>query len=172
MQYLWVLMRLSRVTKEVDELMFKYIIGKTNYNYTRFICPCCGYPTLDSYAEYDICIMCDWEDDGQNDEDVDVVKGGPNGSYSLAEARINFTKYLCMYEPDRDMRCTGGDTSEEKEIKEKLKIAYSKVGDYLNLKHYKKEYKKVLRLEKALGDITRKKADDYSNSIGKGTDVR
>jgi hypothetical protein len=45
-----------------------------NYNYSRFICPCCGCPALDSNAEYDICIMCNWEDDGKSDEDADIVE--------------------------------------------------------------------------------------------------
>lgn len=137
----------------------------TNYKHKRFICPCCGYPTLDSYASYDICLMCNWEDDGQNDEDADVVSGGPNGPYSLTEARINFTKYLCMYKPNKDMRVTGGDTSQQKAIKEKLKIAYNKIEDYSNLEQYKNEYEEVLRLEEELCKITSKRINDYSNSI-------
>src|ERR1700736_2803504 len=33
-------------------------------NGTRATCPCCGYPMLDGRAGYDICPLCDWEDDG------------------------------------------------------------------------------------------------------------
>ena len=57
------------------------------------ICPCCGYRTLDERGGYDICPVCYWEDDGQDDEDADVVKGGPNGDLSLTQARQNFKKY-------------------------------------------------------------------------------
>jgi hypothetical protein len=42
----------------------------------RFICPCCGYPTIDEKASYDICILCYWEDDGQDDLDADLIRGG------------------------------------------------------------------------------------------------
>src|SRR5579863_7304160 len=34
---------------------------------TEFIvCPCCGYPTLTDRDAYEICCLCNWEDDGQN----------------------------------------------------------------------------------------------------------
>jgi len=60
-------------------------------------CPCCGYPTLTERRAYEICPICDWEDDGQDDPHADVIRGGPNGKYSLSEARSNFEKYLTMY---------------------------------------------------------------------------
>ncbi|WP_436772216.1 CPCC family cysteine-rich protein [Yinghuangia sp. YIM S09857] len=53
-------------------------------------CPCCANLTLDSRGEFEICSVCFWEDDGQDDHDADVVRGGPNGSLSLTEARRNF----------------------------------------------------------------------------------
>jgi len=34
--------------------------------------------------------VCWWEDDGQDDEDADVVRGGPNGELSLEAARHNY----------------------------------------------------------------------------------
>ncbi len=56
-------------------------------------CPCCGYKTLNERGGYDICPVCFWEDDGQDDHDADVVRGGPNGSISLTEARANYQKF-------------------------------------------------------------------------------
>ncbi len=53
-------------------------------------CPCCGYKTLHERNGFEICPVCFWEDDGQDDHDADEVHGGPNGSLSLAEARKNF----------------------------------------------------------------------------------
>lgn len=29
----------------------------------KYQCPCCGYKTLDSRGEYDICSVCFWEDE-------------------------------------------------------------------------------------------------------------
>ena len=63
----------------------------------RFECPCCGYPTLDERRAYEICVLCNCEDGGQDDPYADEVWGGPNADYSLAEARINFKKYYIMY---------------------------------------------------------------------------
>jgi len=34
-----------------------------------------------------------WEDDGQDDHDADEVRGGPNGSLSLTQARANYVRY-------------------------------------------------------------------------------
>jgi hypothetical protein len=53
-------------------------------------CPCCRFVTLPERGGYDICPVCFWEDDGQNDHDADVVRGGPNYSLSLTQARKNF----------------------------------------------------------------------------------
>jgi hypothetical protein len=64
-----------------------------------FCCPCCYLPTLKSRQDFNICILCDWEDDGQDDHNADKVLGGPNRDYSLTEARQNFQQYFTMYRP-------------------------------------------------------------------------
>lgn len=53
-------------------------------------CPCCGYATLSERSGYEICQVCFWEDDGQDDADAGDVRGGPNGSSSLDDARRHF----------------------------------------------------------------------------------
>jgi hypothetical protein len=55
-----------------------------------YACPCCRAKTLSERGAYDICQVCFWEDDGQDDHDADEVRGGPNGRLSLTEARQNF----------------------------------------------------------------------------------
>jgi hypothetical protein len=42
---------------------------------------------------YEICPVCYWEDDGQDDADADEVLGGPNGSLSLTAARQNYAAF-------------------------------------------------------------------------------
>jgi hypothetical protein len=37
---------------------------------------------------------------GQDDESSSEVQGGPNGVYSLDQARKNFKEYVTMYSPD------------------------------------------------------------------------
>src|SRR6056297_1967205 len=53
-------------------------------------CPCCGFGTLNERGGWDICRICWWEDDGQDNDNANDVCGGPNGKLSLTRARINF----------------------------------------------------------------------------------
>ncbi len=55
-----------------------------------YACPCCGERTIPERGAFDMCSTCGWEDDGQDDHDADEVRGGPNGTLSLTEARIAF----------------------------------------------------------------------------------
>lgn len=61
-------------------------------------CPCCGFLTLEERGGYEICEVCNWEDDGQDDSNANVVFGGPNGALSLAEARRNFKENTLLQE--------------------------------------------------------------------------
>ncbi|WP_430542623.1 CPCC family cysteine-rich protein [Xanthomonas sacchari] len=56
-------------------------------------CPCCGYKTLSERGAFEICAVCFWEDDGQDDDDADEVLGSPNGSLSLTQARVNYQQF-------------------------------------------------------------------------------
>lgn len=57
-------------------------------------CPACGYPTLPERDAFEICEICFWQDDGQDDVDADEVKGGPNSNYSLTSYRTEVLNYL------------------------------------------------------------------------------
>lgn len=63
-------------------------------------CPCCGQRTIGERGSYEICPVCWWEDDGQDDDRADKVYGGPNGGVSLTEARRNFLSYG-IFDPTR-----------------------------------------------------------------------
>ncbi len=65
-------------------------ITKLRIDGVTYACPCCGYLTLSERGGDDICPVCFWEDDGQDDHDADTVRGGPNDRLSLTEARKNF----------------------------------------------------------------------------------
>jgi len=56
-------------------------------------CPCCEYKTIGDRGGFEICPICFWEDDGQDDADADEVRGGPNELMSLTEARQNFRRF-------------------------------------------------------------------------------
>jgi hypothetical protein len=80
---------------------FEWYVDRVSHhsvNMTRreegpYHCPCCGSRTLDERGGYDICPVCFWEDDGQDDHDADLVRGGPNGGLSLSEARANYRSF-------------------------------------------------------------------------------
>jgi len=55
-------------------------------------CPCCRNRTLHERGGDEICQVCYWQDDGQDDHDADVVRGGPNRLLSLVEARLNYQR--------------------------------------------------------------------------------
>ena len=80
-------------------------------------CPCCYFDTLQKRVAFETCYLCRWEDDGQNDFDAEKIRGGPNGDYSLLEARENFTQYLTMFRLG-----DSGNTQTEIEINAKRKI--------------------------------------------------
>ncbi|HLJ26475.1 MAG TPA: CPCC family cysteine-rich protein [Candidatus Angelobacter sp.] len=58
-----------------------------------YLCPCCRFKTLHQRGGYEICQVCFWEDDGQDDHDADEARGGPNDKLSLTEARRNFQQF-------------------------------------------------------------------------------
>jgi len=65
------------------------VLGPENGPYR---CPCCHHLTLDERGGYDICPVCFWEDDGQDDQDADAIRGGPNPG-SLTQARMNYLRF-------------------------------------------------------------------------------
>ncbi|WP_449063638.1 CPCC family cysteine-rich protein [Planomonospora algeriensis] len=56
-------------------------------------CPCCGFRTLNERGMYEICPVCFWEDDGQDEHDADEIRGGPNRGLSLTQGRRNFAAF-------------------------------------------------------------------------------
>jgi uncharacterized Zn finger protein (UPF0148 family) len=88
--------------KKVDDIKFieTYRTRRTNFNnfinannLQIFTCPGCGYPTLEERGGYEICQVCNWEDNGQDDKDENEKLGGPN-RISLTENRILIGKAL------------------------------------------------------------------------------
>src|SRR6478735_6352156 len=63
-------------------------------------CPCCAYKTLRERGTFQVCAVCYWEDDGQDDFDADVMRGGPNGDLSLTQGRANYMAFGASREED------------------------------------------------------------------------
>ena len=75
----------------VDKLAHESILAPPRDG-VLYRCPCCHCRTLQERGAYVICPVCFWEDDGQDDDDADTVRGGPNSSLSLTIARENYIK--------------------------------------------------------------------------------
>jgi hypothetical protein len=67
-------------------------------------CACCGRRTLGELSAYDICTVCWWEDDGQDNDRADVVMGGPNALLSLTQARVNYLRHGISDGKPNDLR--------------------------------------------------------------------
>ena len=63
-------------------------------------CPCCRHKTLRERGAFEICAVCFWEDDGQDDHDADEVLGGPNGGLSLTQGRTNYQQFAASRKQD------------------------------------------------------------------------
>ena len=71
----------------------KVSISREHEAVPTYRCPCCRSLTLHGRGGFEMCPVCWWEDDGQDDHDAPVVRGGPNGRISLAEARENYRRF-------------------------------------------------------------------------------
>ena len=136
----------------------------------RSFCPCCGYPTLSKridpqMPEWDICVLCNWEDDGQDDSFADVVRGGPNGIYSLTQARENFKKYLVMYYPDNDPRIMPGNWPGELKAKKLLAKCFEELRATDDEPTKQSLWQEVLKLEDKLDNIISEKIREYEARI-------
>lgn len=91
----------SKITNE-DKLILSHFFKRRKIfdDYLKaneiklFTCPSCGYPTLNERGGYEICTICDWEDDNQDNETADEIWGGPNSNLSLTESRLQIGHVL------------------------------------------------------------------------------
>lgn len=58
----------------------------------KYVCPCCGALSLDDENAWEICEICDWEDDPLQHKKPDL-RGGAN-VMSLNEAKKNFKENI------------------------------------------------------------------------------
>lgn len=116
----------------------------------RFSCPCCGYPTLAGRGTDEICEICWWEDDGQDDDQADEVAGGPNAGYSLNDARENFQQYLVMFPPEKDRRIGGPDSEAALGLKVKLIQAFESMMGEPAPEQMNSLWEQVRAMERAL----------------------
>ncbi len=65
-------------------------VSKPPEKQKTYRCPCCKFKTLYGRGQDEICPVCFWHDDGQDEDEADKVWGGPNRSLSLRQAQANY----------------------------------------------------------------------------------
>ncbi len=70
--------------------------SKNNMQEEKLLCPCCKSFQLDEVGGYEICPVCNWEDDPVQRKDPDFA-GGAN-KVSLNQARKDFLKKVTNHE--------------------------------------------------------------------------
>jgi predicted N-formylglutamate amidohydrolase len=78
--------RLAEIFGEIEA----ELRGQRMLQLKAFRCPCCKFKTLCGQGQDEICPVCFWHDDGQDEANAQLVLGGPNGLLSLRQAQINF----------------------------------------------------------------------------------
>lgn len=125
----------------------------------KYQCPCCGYRTFSSRYNFDTCYLCWWEDDSLGDKFPDEIIGGPNGDYSLNEARVNFKNNLIMFrKTDRRYKKLRNEKIDE--IKRQIMVLldkYEEINDeiekgnlIIKINTYKNNLKEELKRHKDL----------------------
>lgn len=123
---------------------------------SRSTCPCCGYPTLQRRIEYEICQICWWEDDGQDDADAEE-KGGANDEISLNQARSNFSEYMISFNSDDErFKRIGKQTLEKREQLILLYEQIKKIVNDINIYKCPDNYSKVKKILKQIRNILKK----------------
>jgi len=76
----------------------------------EYPCPCCGYLVfLEPPGSYDICPVCDWEDDALQLEFATTLAGGANRS-TLTQSQENFRRFGACEESSVRFCRAPGDT--------------------------------------------------------------
>lgn len=127
----------------------------------RYKCPCCGYLTLEERSSWEICRLCNWEDDGQDDHHADEVWGGPNRDYSLSEARENFKKHYVMYRDKERIR-----TIDSMEVQTKINLMKA----FEQLKEGHDSWEEIIECEDILDNIVHEETERFSNNVERNQD--
>ena len=134
------------MTEEEYKICIDFSIRRKNFNLylhavdlsqSIFTCPSCGFPTLSSRNSYEICDICNWEDDGQDDQNADKVLGGPNSELSLTMSRIKIGAELKILEENLNGRLiTNPDRffSIMENHKQRLKKVINEIGLYTDIR--------------------------------------
>jgi Cysteine-rich CPCC len=96
-------------------------------------CPCCKFKTLRGRGQDEICPVCFWHDDGQDESEADEVRGGPNGKLSLRQAQKNFAAIGAVEERFRQFARRCGTSADAERLRIRSSLQRFMVNPLLNL---------------------------------------
>lgn len=73
-------------------------LAASNIIYNMHTCPVCGFPTLDERGDYEVCVVCLWEDDGEGTSARDLTRVAPPNCTSMLQERVNLAGMLAHFE--------------------------------------------------------------------------
>ena len=76
-------------------------VEMTTEKQKTYRCPCCKFKTLYGRGQDEICPVCFWHDDGQDEDEAEEVWGGPNKLLSLRQAQANYSEIGAVEESVR-----------------------------------------------------------------------
>jgi len=85
---------------EARRQAFDAALEASNIIHHKHTCPCCGLPTLDHRGDYDVCVVCLWEDYGG---EAYPRRAYPPNYVALERARLYFAESLRTFEVDREL---------------------------------------------------------------------
>jgi len=116
---------------------------------------------LHERACYEICVLCEWEDDGQDDLRADEVWGGPNHNLSLTEARRNFREHLNVFRRGEDPRIGGVESPEETRAKRAILEALDFLAQTPSATVVEKLWTRIAEHEAVLNSELNRKIREY-----------
>ncbi|MFW5839618.1 MAG: CPCC family cysteine-rich protein [Planctomycetota bacterium] len=133
----------------------------------RYTCPCCGFPLLTQRDAGEICELCNWEDDGLDDDSAEQVSPA-NAPFTLAQGRTAFRRYGVMYHPQDDPRIGGPDNQEELELKQAMVAAFETIQPGMEPAELQDVWRRINHLLKTLDAQLKQKILAYEAAQRKG----
>lgn len=86
----------------LEEIALRALDGKRKVDMPSCCCRVCGSLALDGIYDHEICLICDWHEDGA--DDGGCADCGPHYGVSFEEAKENFRRYLTSRNPAEGQR--------------------------------------------------------------------
>ncbi len=81
-----------------DDYLARARIGLLPLPRDYYTCACCGYPTIEEPQTLEVCYLCLWKDNGQDDPHANEYWRGAYYGLTLSAAREHFAAYVACFD--------------------------------------------------------------------------